>query len=197
VTFGLDRKLKSHRSTGDLNKLMDRNQDPYEDALASQAGVPRKVSRSDENTVDTQLKAGVFPRREKAGATLAKVPLDCRFSVTRKKRAPGTWILIMDLVSRTSFAAFSNVRLQCSSRQIICWIDDRCCDLYVISLHSLGIGSLYCTLQVNVPFTYICYDANGGYLVPISARVNLEAIISSVRPLTMPTISRHSVISPT
>jgi len=55
VTFGLDRKLKSHRSTGDLNKLMQRSQDPYEDALASQTSVHKKVSELDEITSQTHV----------------------------------------------------------------------------------------------------------------------------------------------
>jgi hypothetical protein len=43
--MGLDRKLRSHRSTGDLNKMvMDQNEDPYEGRLAARAGVDRTVS---------------------------------------------------------------------------------------------------------------------------------------------------------
>jgi len=44
AAIGLDRKLKSHRSTGDLNKMMAINHDPHEDALHSQSDVTRLVS---------------------------------------------------------------------------------------------------------------------------------------------------------
>jgi hypothetical protein len=110
VTFGLDRKLKSHRSTGDLNKLMERSQDPYEDALASQTNVHRKVSAVHKVTSETHIDPLLDTCRARVGATLVRVRLGCRFSASRMRRVANRRILTKGRVSRISFEVFLNVR---------------------------------------------------------------------------------------
>lgn len=111
-SIGLDRKLRSHRSTGDLNKLAAaRGDDPYDGLLSSRPGVSRVVSDTDAYSSSGYLSRCII--RVMAGEVPESSPSPASGCLLqrRKDRDRSTHLPHrQNLASKRCSEAFSNVK---------------------------------------------------------------------------------------